>query len=182
MKPIILTANGTYFNLLAPSLSHIDIETIAHALSHICRFTGHTREFYSVAQHCYHASFIVPEEYALEALLHDAAEAYIGDVATPLKRQLFDYAEIEKKVERAIADRFNLTLPMSPCVHHADQIMLATEKRDLMPDSDNWFAGTNILPLPTKIEPVSPAVAKSMFLARYNHLVVMNEIADGEVA
>jgi len=182
MKPIILTANGSYFDLLAPSLSHIDIETIAHALSHICRFTGHTREFYSVAQHCYHASFIVPEEYALEALLHDAAEAYIGDVATPLKRQLFDYAEIERKVERAIAERFNLTLPMSTHVHRADQIMLATEKRDLMPESDDWFSGTDILPLTTKLEPVSPAVAKAMFLARYNHLIVLDEIATGEVA
>lgn len=182
MKPIILTANGSYFDLMAPSLSDIDIETIAHALSHICRFTGHTREFYSVAQHCYHTSFIVPEEYALEALLHDAAEAYIGDVATPLKRQLFDYAEIEQKVERAIADRFNLTLPMSAYVHRADQIMLATEKRDLMPDGDDWFAGTDILPLTTKIEPLPPTMAKRMFLDRYHHLIVLNEITAGDVA
>ncbi|MFZ6690260.1 YfbR-like 5'-deoxynucleotidase [Undibacterium sp. SXout20W] len=182
MKPIILTASGSYFDLRAPMLSRIDIDTIAHALSNICRFTGHTREFYSVAQHSYHASFLVPEEYALEALLHDAAEAYIGDVATPLKRQLPDYAGIESKVEQAIAAHFNLTLPMSEHVHRADQIMLATEKRDLMPESEDWFAGTDIQPMPTKLVPVAPTMAKRLFLDRFHHLIVMNEIAQGEAA
>jgi hypothetical protein len=171
MNPIIFTSAGKYFNLKHPMLSHIDINTIAHALSHICRFTGHTSEFYSVAQHSYHASFLVPTEYALEALLHDAAEAYIGDVATPLKNLLDDYAAIEKKVEQAVFAYFELSLPLSIFTKQADQIMLATEKRDLLPPSpDDWFAGTGIEPTEQKIVPVSSNVAKRLFLERYTHL------------
>ncbi len=182
MKPIILTAGGNYFDLRNPALSVINIETIAKALSNICRFTGHTLEFYSVAQHSYHASFLVPEEYALEALLHDAAEAYVGDVSTPLKRQLPNYEKIESDVQAAIAAQFNLTLPLSDYTHRADQIMLATEKRDLMPPTDDdWFAGTDIVPLPQRICPCPPNVAKRMFLERYHYLVALNELAD-EVA
>ena len=179
VKPRILTVNGSYFELITPVFSVIDINTIAHALSNLCRFTGHTSEFYSVAQHSYHASFLVPDEYALEALLHDAAEAYIGDVATPLKRLLADYEVIERKVEQAVAAHFNLMLPMSEHVHRADQIMLATEKRDLMPQTnEDWFAGTDIKPLADRITPVPPNVAKRMFLDRYDMLITASVMSD----
>lgn len=182
MKPIILTAGGDYYDLLNTKNSVISIETIAHALSNLCRFTGHTSEFYSVAQHCYHASFLVPAEYAMETLLHDASEALVGDVATPLKRQLPNYEKIESDVQAAIAEQFNLTLPFSTYTHRADQIMLATEKRDLMPPTyDDWFAGTDIVPLPQRICPCPPNVAKRMFLERYYYLVALDELAD-EVA
>jgi hypothetical protein len=171
MKPKILTANGTYFDLLEPENNIIDIEVIAHALSNICRFTGHTVDFYSVAQHSVHASFLVPPEHAMAALMHDAAEAYIGDIATPLKRLLPDYALIEMKVEAAVFDHFEIPFPFDACVKRADLVMLATEDRDLLPSHfDKWFEGTDIEPMTDHIICWTPHEAQMKFLARFDEL------------
>lgn len=178
MKPLILTATGDYFDFMHPENSVIDIEVIAHALSNICRFTGHTREFYSVAQHSVRVSKLVPPEHALAALLHDASEAYLGDVATPLKRLLPDYAAIEEKVERRIFTHFGLPYPMHPCIKEADLIMLATEDRDLLPaHSDNWFEGTDIVPSKRVIKPLTPYRAQMTFLLRFDELIAEHEVA-----
>jgi hypothetical protein len=85
MKPYILTATGKKFWFDDPQPEQVCIEDIAWALSNLCRYTGHCRWFYSIAQHSVGASFIVPARFALEALLHDAAEAYITDLNAPLK-------------------------------------------------------------------------------------------------
>lgn len=168
MAPTILTASGLYFNLLEPDGSDISIQDIAHGLSHICRFTGHVRTFYSVAEHSYHASYLVPEEHALAALMHDAAEAYLGDVASPLKRQLPDYKAIEAKVEAAIFARFNLPAVLPDCVKHADRVLLATEKRDLMPaNRDTWTDLSGIEPMPMQIIPMSAEIARQKFFERF---------------
>ncbi|MEM4379972.1 MAG: hypothetical protein QXL01_04720, partial [Thermoplasmatales archaeon] len=84
MEPWIETYSGKKFDYLAQS--ELDIEDIAHALSNLCRFNGHTRVFYSVAEHSVNVSSMVPPELKIAALLHDAAEAYIGDVPSPLKQ------------------------------------------------------------------------------------------------
>ncbi len=173
MTPTIMTSAGRYFNLLEPNHQHVGIGEIAHALSHICRFTGHVRTFYSVAQHSYHASYLVPPEHALAALLHDAAEAYIGDVASPLKRLLPDYKAIEEKVEAAVFRHFNLPAKFDPCVKQADLIMLATEKRDLMPEHvDTWDCIHGIEPMPQTLQPMPPQTARYCFLNRFFELTI----------
>lgn len=172
MRPDILTASGKYFNFLQPTADTVDIETIAHALSHICRYTGHVREFYSVAQHSVLVSYLVPREHALAGLLHDAAEAYIGDVAAPLKQLLPDYKVIEQRVEAVVLAKFGLPAYLPTCVKLADMIALATEQRDLMPAHDDvWASIEGVQPDGLVTVPHSPKYAKTLFLQRFYELV-----------
>lgn len=91
----ILTSTGKRFDLLEPDADMIDPWDICHSLAHLCRFNGHTREFYSVAQHSCIVAELVPEEHKLAALLHDATEAYLGDITRPLKQWMPDYRGFE---------------------------------------------------------------------------------------
>lgn len=180
MTPAILTASGRYFDFLKPDPDSIVIEDIATALSRICRFTGHTTQFYSVAQHSVLVSYLVPPEYALQGLLHDAAEAYLGDVSSPLKQLLPDYKAIEHRVERAILARFGLPFPLHPSIKEADLRALVTERRDFMPEPAERYRVTDAIawewvegietaatvPLPI----FNPALARTVFLSRYAEL------------
>jgi hypothetical protein len=161
----IFTYGGGTIEPLNPDPADIDIRAIAHALSQQCRWTGHTSRFYSVAEHCILASRI---ERSLDCLLHDASEAYLSDLARPIKKApgLGDvYSKCEAKLERAIALRFGLTWPMPPRVKAADDAMLRREAQELIPHLGRIYAA------PPKGTPHthcwSPQAAEAFFLERY---------------
>jgi hypothetical protein len=173
MEPYILTATGKKFWFDDPKPEQICIEDIAWALSMLCRYTGHTRYFYSIAQHCYLASFNVPERFALEALLHDAAEAYITDISAPLKGmpEMAGYKVVEARVEKVIAAKFGIGFPLSPTVKQVDMRMLHTEYLQLMPrDNQEWPSFNNAPPLQMQITPFSPEYAREAYMARFIQL------------
>ena len=147
----------------------IHIEDIAASLSRICRFNGHLRhdvEHYSVAQHSVHVSHLVDPFFAREALLHDATEAYVGDMVRPLKVDLADYNEIERRVWIAVAERFNLPVNMSPRIKHADNVALATEFRDIIVEDREADTGKLETPCNEKIKPLNAFAARDLFMDR----------------
>jgi len=166
------TVSGRMIRVFDPSheSNEFVIEDIAHHLSLVCRFTGAVRVHYSVAQHSVLVSQLVPPEFALEGLLHDATEAYLNDMASPVKAGLPDYKAAEDAMEQALAGRFGIAWPKSDAVRRADGIAVATEARDLMNNISTLWR------LPEKplrgvlIEPWTPAQAEQEFLARFREI------------
>jgi uncharacterized protein len=143
----ILTSQGLHFNPMAPEAKDIDILDIAHALSNLCRFTGHVRKFYSVAEHSVHVADVVYKDTSqnpragLKALLHDASEAYLIDVPKPLKElpEFEFYRDTEALVQLTINNRFGLeNVGFSTEIKQADDAMLNLEAFHLMPDDNAW--------------------------------------------
>lgn len=181
----IQLVSGNYFRFDDPDGSPFGIEDIAHALAHLCRFTGHTKTFYSVAQHCVLVSHLVPPGDALQGLLHDGAEAFLGDVASPLKALLPDYRAIERRVERAVFRRFGLPETLPGTVRRADQVALATERRDLMVTGSahdrHWARVAGTPAHAQRIQPWSSAAARAAFLDRFEAVsgrVVRHHLCD----
>jgi hypothetical protein len=163
----ILTFLGKSFDLSAPDADLIDPRDIAHALANICRFGGHTRNFYSVAQHSCIVADLVPDEHKLAALLHDATEAYCGDMVRPLKLATPAYQDIEEGIWRAICVRFWIDSELPACVGDADMIALATERRDLMPHHPAaWSCLSGVEPMAQKIRPWSIQEARDNYFQR----------------
>jgi uncharacterized protein len=153
----------------------IRIEEVAHALSHICRFGGHVRDFYSVAQHSVLVASALPEELKLVGLLHDATEAYCGDMIRPLKRSIPRYKEIEDRIWLAVAERFSLPVELPPSVKEADNRVLQVERRDLLaPHPWKWTIAqseTGNTPYDWRIEACwPPARACDEFLEEFHRL------------
>lgn len=139
MQPVVHLRSGRCFNLLDPDGSSFTIDDIAWGLANTCRFGGQTRRFYSVAEHSVNVLRLVPPEYAMHALFHDAAEAIVGDVPSPLKHLLPDYQRIENSVQLALEQRLPISAFDKVAVKHADLVMLAAEREALMPDTgDEW--------------------------------------------
>ena len=178
----ILTRSGQKFDLANPTAAMVHPADIAHSLSMQCRFNGHTSSFYSVAQHCYLAADLVPAEHQLAAQLHDATEAYVGDLVRPLKEGMYlyygnigvacVYAATEERVWQAICQRFDLDPILPASVKHADLVALATEKRDLMPEHpEPWPCLNGITPAPDQIHSWAPATAAIHYQGRLLQLL-----------
>ena len=169
--PYVSTFLGNRFYPLVPCIDHVAIEDIAHGLAYQCRFNGQTSQFYSVAQHSLIVASLVPTNLRLAALLHDAAEAYLGDMVKPLKVLLPAFAAIEDQVSAIIAEAFGIDFADYAPIKRADLIALATEKRDLMPHSaERWSYLDGIRPLPQRIVTMSPGDAKREFLSQFARL------------
>jgi len=160
----IQTFTGRRVHPLDPNPDEIDLKDIAHALSLQCRFAGHCREFYSVAEHSVRVARALPENLKRWGLLHDAAEAYLNDITRPVKSRFPDYRKFEDLLLEAVGLRFNLGPGPSDEIMHMDNVVLATEARDLLgPAPDMWSPLPE--PLPQKIEPWNWRDAEDRFLA-----------------
>jgi hypothetical protein len=164
------TYTGRAFWPLDPRADEVAIEDIAHSLSLQCRFAGHCRFHYSVAQHSVlvarsiRAKGLAPE-LVVWGLLHDAAEAYLVDLPRPVKGVVQGYREAEAGVLRAVAEHFGLVTGLVglEVVHLADNTALATEKRDVMDKPRREWAPLPD-PWPERIERWQPRVAELEFL------------------
>lgn len=168
------TNTGNVIELNGPRGDQISIEDIATGLANNCRFTGQLKMWYSVAEHSLHVAELVPEQYKLAALLHDASEAYICDVATPFKRMLGDaYRNVERAISDAIGRKFGVDLINLPdLVKQADQIMLVTERDALQDKPQDWGpAYDQILRYPKfRCQYSTPSEARRAFLAKFYEL------------
>jgi hypothetical protein len=170
----INTYTGRKMWPLDPLPEDLDIRDIAHALALQCRFTGHVRQFYSVAQHCVEVANRVPEEHKLWALLHDASEAYLTDLARPVKHQaeMQPYRDAEKKLMEAVCLRFELPLKQPECVTAADHVMLITEAKSLLKMHPDWLVDwkhlgdASLIP----IDPWNPYRSEYEFLWHFERL------------
>jgi len=173
---VILTVGGNWFNVLEPTADMVVLEDIAHALANQCRFTGHLKQFYSVAQHSVLVSQVCNPEDALWGLLHDGSEAFLSDIARPVKKHPTlgpAYASIEDGLMRAICDRFGLAHEMPASVKEADNTVLMAEARALMPS--NWRVSFSDAAFTydvadVSVKPWSPSWAKDEFLRRFRSL------------
>jgi hypothetical protein len=150
----IRTCSGAYFDLLNPTPESVHLIDIARGLSHICRFGGQIKQHYSVAQHSLLCADLAlrwgaTDEQAFAVLMHDAAEAYIGDIVKPLKCLLPAYAEIEAKVEASIGQRFGIDFQKhAALIKEVDFAMLIHERKELFgSDGVHWTGEESARPV-----------------------------------
>lgn len=176
----IQTFSGRKFSLVDPQPEDVCIEDVIAALTNICRFNGHCREFYSVAQHCLEVANEVSVPFRYEALLHDAPEAYYGDITRPQKivyrtmthhetrcGPMCDFDMAIGRIDAVVAEALGYSHPVSYEVKYADNVMLATEARDLMgPPPEPWVE----LPPPRsrRVEPMTPTQVYYQFCEAFH--------------
>lgn len=179
----IETYSGRAFPVLKPLAELVVIEDIAHALANICRFGGHTRRFYSVAEHCCHVRDLVAgwgySRCAVQAsLLHDAHEAYMGDCVRPLKHSpiMEEYRIAGNRVQEIIWEAFKTRpgtcsiafwITLASIIKRADDQMVRTEAEQLMSSRGREWAWGDTEAAITPVHCWSPDIAKAEFLERY---------------
>lgn len=177
----INTYTGLAFFYAEPTVDMVCIEDIAHALSHACRFTGHCRRFYSVAEHSAllmkwsrDKSDVKRNKDELRAvLLHDAAEAFIADVARPAKALLPQYRELEARIEAVIAKKFNIPFPLPQWIKDIDVRILADERAQIMTPAKHMWLLDEIKPEPlgVTIDGLGPVAAREAFMGLYTSIM-----------
>src|SRR5687767_846094 len=175
--PYLQTISGRWVNPFDPDPSQLDAGDIARALANQCRFGGHSRVFYSVAQHSVIVSELVEQrggdvEDAFAALMHDATEAYLGDMPHPLKHRSSlgaAFKEAEDHLERALRERFGVK-PDVPEIKRVDRSLLATERHTFSDETWHWPELEGVEPLDLELEAWTPDEAAEAFAHRYASL------------
>lgn len=173
VKNTIRLRSGKYFDFLDPQPDQFTFSDIAGALAKICRFGGQVDRFYSVAEHSFHCAFVAEDDglsvdTQIACLLHDATEAFCGDVVKPLKLLLPDYGDIEARVETAIAAKFSIDFEEERlAVQEIDWAMLIAERRALFsPDQVLWHGEDRVRQLAVSLSCWAPNQAESAFVTR----------------
>lgn len=173
------TSHGRLFFACDPRADEVFIDDIARQTSRICRFGGATDDWMSVAEHQWICSYQVPRIYALEALLHDGSEGYIGDLIRPLKYlPVFGdlYMKIEGPIERVIAERFELVYPWPASIKRADEVVVGAElKKNVRMAADNHLSATlteqeDVVASDIQIYNWKPELAEQFYLQRFYEL------------
>ena len=175
--PYLQTVSGRFVNPFEPDPEQLDIADITRALANTCRFGGHCRSFYSVAQHSVIVSELVEQrggdvEDVFAALMHDAAEAYLGDMPHPIKHRSAlgeAFKAAEEHLERALRARFKIKSDV-PEIKRADRALLATERRALSAEDWHWPELDGVEPLDLELTAWPPDEAARAFAARYAEL------------
>lgn len=179
--PFVSTFAGGKFHPLTPRIDEVRIEDIAHALSLKCRYSGQCARFYSVAEHSVLVAALVEPQWRQAALLHDAGEAYLADLAWPLKRapEFKAFLEVEDRILATVYARFGVSTVIIPeAVRKADRLAQELEWPDLMYQHGIQFGAENVLwgTYPNmrfearRLPCLSPEVAKKRFLQAFKEL------------
>jgi uncharacterized protein len=169
------THTGKQFFFMRPTPDMIDVVDIAAALGKLCRYGGHTRQFYSVAEHSVLLARWLEEQghdllTVFSGLMHDATEGYLVDIPRPIKHVLADYKRIEDGLAMAIHDKFGVLYPLPRVVHEADSRILVDERAQAMSDSGNEWGTDKLVALGVNLRFWSPDEAPGYFLAEFERL------------
>jgi 5'-deoxynucleotidase YfbR-like HD superfamily hydrolase len=172
--PYLQTVSGRFVNPFDPEPDQLDAGDIARALANVCRFGGHARSFYSVAQHSVIVSELVEArggdaEDAFAALMHDATEAYLGDMPHPIKHRSplgAAFKAAEDHLEAAIRARFAIRADV-PEIKRVDRALLATERRAFSTEGWHWPELDGVEPLDIELTGWAPDEAADAFARRF---------------
>lgn len=181
---LIVTYTGRSFWPLDARPEEVDVRDVAHHLSLLNRFTGATRGGVSVAEHSCHVSDVLPPEFRLWGLLHDASEAYLGDIARPLKihPEFAAYRVLEAQLMKVVCDRFGLAWPEPPEVKYADNSVGKAERIAQMAEFPPGAIDFDAEPADVEIHCWSPRRAEREFLRRFERLTGIEALLYQEAA